>query len=65
MGEPVDADGADGVIARPVAEEGRKCLAARHLQELVRVEEAHPRVLVAKQLYACGVIFFLDAFPIA
>ena len=65
MGEPVDADGADGIVARPVVEEARKCLAACHLQEFVRVEEAHPRVLVTKQLYACRVVFFLDAFPVA
>ena len=63
--KPVDADGADGVVARPVVKEARECFAACHLQELVGVEESHPRVLVTIQLYACSVVFFLDAFPFA
>ena len=63
--EPVDADGADGIVARPAVEEGREGFTARHLQELVGVEESHPRVLVTVQLYACSVVFFLDAFSFA
>lgn len=31
VGEPVDADGADGVVAGPAVEEVREGLAARHL----------------------------------
>ena len=64
MGEPVDADGADGVVAGPVVEEGCQCFAACHFEELVGVEEAHPCVFVAVHLYACGVVFLLDAFSV-
>ena len=63
--EPINADGADGIVARPAVEEARERFAACHLQKLVGVEESHPRVLVAIELDACSVVFFLDASPFA
>ena len=65
MREPDDADGSNRIVWGPAVEEVRFIFTARHLQELVGVEEPHPRVPVAKHLYTCGVVFFLDAFSVA